>query len=729
MKPNQHNVWKPLKILMLLILVYSNPIAAQTWQFSLGPTSTLSQSMFPSSDDGYFPDGNLNVLKIGSDYYAFWAHYQNYRTIANSPLLQNHENQLNPSTPVFGGREPYNGTSNGFDDGGKWFIGVHQRNDTLIGFFHSESHWYPRNTGHAYKSVGVSYSYDNGATWTSGIKAIGHTLTKPVDPAWSGLGDGCVIYNHLDNNWYCYYVPAIGSTAISMARSSDRYGAPGTWTKWNNGSFSTAGLGGAETPIADLLEAPGGNPSVHWNSYLQKFIMAWHGWDEKLYISASDDGITWENARLLIDAGSRTWYPVIIGANSAEGGQTVTLYYGANFQTDGKRTLTYRTISFTGTNPNQLIADGRYAINNVANNQNLASTDANNWNAAVVYNDVYLDQRWDIVHLGNNVYSLELSCCSRKLDVSNADCANNTQILSWPDNGQNNQKWQAELDGSGNYIFRPLHCLSQALSASSGNSNVVTQAYNTSDDLQKWTLTSESTQLIPDGRYEVRNTSSSLNLASTSWNNWNALVVGADVYLDQRWDFTHIGDNVYSVELACCARKLDVSNADCANNTQLLSWSDNGQDNQKWKAESDGAGNYIFRPLHCQGQALSQSSGSSNVQTIAYNPTSDLQRWALILGSGFRFASGRVESAELKESINIYPNPVTDQVTISGFEGLGVARVQVTDINGRLVKTVVHLDDYELINLDLEGIGDGIYFVSVENEVGIARFRISKTAK
>ncbi|MCH5686153.1 hypothetical protein LWM68_18970 [Niabella sp. W65] len=143
-------------------------LLAGNWDFAIGERSILSQSTFPPGDSGYYTDGAVPLLKIGSQYYGFWARYRNYRTVAGSPLLQNHLGQLNPLTPVFGGNQPNNGTSNGFNDGGMWFIGVRQLNDgRLAGFFHAETHWYPRTTQgwYAYKSIGVAYSADSGRSW------------------------------------------------------------------------------------------------------------------------------------------------------------------------------------------------------------------------------------------------------------------------------------------------------------------------------------------------------------------------------------------------------------------------------------------------------------------------------------------------------------------------------------------------------------------------------------
>jgi hypothetical protein len=508
-------------IITLLYLGLPSKAFSQCWDFTLGDAvSTIDQNMFPASDRDYFPDGNINVLQIGSTHYAFWSMYQNYRTQNTSPLLQDHEYQLNPTTPVFGGREPDNGVSNGFNDGGMWLVGVRALNNgDLVGFFHAESHWYPRTTNgwFAYKSLGVAYSSDNGQTWGTPQLILKHVNNKPSTPQWSGLGDACVIYNHLNNKYYCYYTPVSGSTALSMASSSDPFGTPGSWQKWNNGSFSQPGISGLESALPGLSQKPGANPSVHWNTYLNKFIMVWHGWDEKLYISASDDGEVWDDARLLLDEGSKTWYPVVIGTDSVNGGQTVTLYYANNFQPDGRRTMSYRTLSFSKgidqTN-DQLLPNGRYEIRNTSNNKNLAATGASNFDGVLVFPDIYTDQRWDVEHLGNNEYRLTHACCGGRLDVENSGCAEGAQVLSTTaDDSSTSQIWKIDRLVGGNYTIRPTHCLTQSLSRESTTSdNIITSTDDICNELQTWSFIEEtlsveeakknSLNLVPNPVYE-----------------------------------------------------------------------------------------------------------------------------------------------------------------------------------------------------------------------------------
>jgi len=97
---------------------------------------------------------------------------------------------------------------------------------------------------------------------------------------------------------YVYYVDWNTSypDAIYVARapvSSD--GAPGSWEKYYNGSFSQPGLGGLSTAVQgrptenDIFS---GAPAVSYNTYLQKYLMVFDsavGW----HYATSADLVNW----------------------------------------------------------------------------------------------------------------------------------------------------------------------------------------------------------------------------------------------------------------------------------------------------------------------------------------------------------------------------------------------------------------------------------------------------
>ena len=89
-------------------------------------------------------------------------------------------------------------------------------------------------------NLGVVYSDDYGATWHDPKPIITDKKPKPAEPDWTGLGDGCVIWDEANSRYICYYQGKVstGANALCMASSSDRTGASGTWKKWDGSDFT-----------------------------------------------------------------------------------------------------------------------------------------------------------------------------------------------------------------------------------------------------------------------------------------------------------------------------------------------------------------------------------------------------------------------------------------------------------------------------------------------------------
>ncbi len=314
-------------------------------------------------DRGYWLDGKVTVRKMtGSSYFTtFWPSANSLmQSYCRTPWLEDNINNLTHGMVVIGKEK--NPTPD-FSDGGQWFIGVHELPDrSLVGFFHSESHWPGENC--TYKSIGVAYSDDFGMTWTAGDKILSGNEPKPAvsanDGRSYGLGDGCVVWNEERQSWICYYSgycppPDGGDFMITMAESKDLEGRAGTWKKWDGSGFTvegcdqSTGLGGINTSIKGLAQYHGGNPSVMYNTWLGKWIMVYHCWQRFIVISYSDDGIVWENTDVIISLDMEpggSMYPNLIGPEGdVEGGQDIRIYYSTDM-VDGIRTLSMRKISF-----------------------------------------------------------------------------------------------------------------------------------------------------------------------------------------------------------------------------------------------------------------------------------------------------------------------------------------------------------------------------------------------
>jgi hypothetical protein len=173
--------------------------------------------------------------------------------------------------------------------------------------------------------MAVTYSSDNGVTWEPGQQIITSDKPKPAQPTWGGAGDGTVVRDEANQRWIALYQEHY----LYLAMSTDPLGQPGSWKKLYNGAFTEPGLGGKATPVANLRDQPGANPSVFWSTLLGQWVMVWHGWNGNLYISASPDLMTWEKPRLLLSpaAGRRLAYPTVIGLDDRRAHSRPTLYF------------------------------------------------------------------------------------------------------------------------------------------------------------------------------------------------------------------------------------------------------------------------------------------------------------------------------------------------------------------------------------------------------------------
>lgn len=316
---------KLLIITFLFEITFVGVSLGQDYTFSLGNRDELSNEanvpIYP-----WFPDGHIAVLAEpeNNKHIMYWSEYENYRTEGDFPFPE-YQLTLSPNESIFGGRR----SGERWDNGGSWLMSVfRQDGDNLVGFYHAEDHW-DRTTnpeGIAWKSLARTTSNDNGFTWTEGEQIITSASPKPETPTWGGAGDNCVIWDHKNNRWISYYQ----EHWLRMAVSYDIEGKPGTWFKYYNGEFNEPGLEGRSSPIPGLMSKPGGNPSVHFNTYLEQFVMVWHSWvTTSIYISTSNDGIDWAEPKLLEpNSGSRrAWYPTIIGTSDTSAGKIARLYY------------------------------------------------------------------------------------------------------------------------------------------------------------------------------------------------------------------------------------------------------------------------------------------------------------------------------------------------------------------------------------------------------------------
>lgn len=267
----------------------------------------------------WLPDGRIPLWKSKGVWQMYLAGHSTYRAVG----LRTESLSLSPSRAVL---NPGHGS---FDNGGAWLYSVRPLSDShLVGFYHAEDHQWEGGRdpdGVAWKSIARCESRDGGLTWTKTGPILTSSKPKPLHSEWGGNGDHCVVFDPASRRWFCFFQ----EHALCMAVSDHPEGAAGTWKKWYRGSFSEPGLGGKNSPIPELNRYPGGNPSVHFNSFLQCWVMIWHTWSGDLVWSTSRDLERWRRPELLLAAkgSERLWYPTIVGTSDTAAGERAILYY------------------------------------------------------------------------------------------------------------------------------------------------------------------------------------------------------------------------------------------------------------------------------------------------------------------------------------------------------------------------------------------------------------------
>ncbi len=160
---------------------------------------------------------------------------------------------------------------------------------------------------HFYATVGLARSKDGGASWSRSGAIISSNDSKPQTApvaAGASLPGGIVSGDYV----YVFYTylpsPYSPEDAIQVARSplaSD--GAPGTWEKYYNGSFSQPGLGG---PGSSLIPAGTcthvGQPWPAYSDYLKKYVLVFLCNQDSWAISTSTDLVNWTQPYVFYEA-------------------------------------------------------------------------------------------------------------------------------------------------------------------------------------------------------------------------------------------------------------------------------------------------------------------------------------------------------------------------------------------------------------------------------------------
>jgi hypothetical protein len=281
------------------------------------------------------------------------------KSSASQSVAYDMANQWKQAVVLSPGTDGYDHSYAGI--GGSWWVEENGQTNLYV-WYHGEDQdpalpKLPGNVNGYYSSICAARSTDGGASFTK----LGQCLTSAPKnttasaPGDQGDGECSVTPDKTGQYLLCYYSDHYGKQVgrgvqICVARSPrSSKGSPGSWQKYYNGSFQTAGLGGSNaTPVvSSAFGCDAIFPMVQWVAVLNRYVMIYcenvyteftspgYAVNSGIYMAYSSDGISWTGRTNLTKELTIPWtgkriavHPTLdfstTNANSASG----KLYYG-----------------------------------------------------------------------------------------------------------------------------------------------------------------------------------------------------------------------------------------------------------------------------------------------------------------------------------------------------------------------------------------------------------------
>lgn len=333
---NNANVftWKPIL----------NTDAPVNWTTDISEHQVVAGSAASLVTYPWTPDGHITFTPEDGQWTLYFPNSSSFRATASNPDPE--QVILNPTTPILGGRNPNN--INHPDSGGSWLMSVFNvGGNNRIGLLHNEDHYFELgdpNNYIAHKSMAIRCSTDSGITWTNQETVLQSENKNSQTPLWTGLGDGHMVWDWQNSQWMAFFQNGTQSenNKISAAINKSKDASVEGWKKWDSSNFTVNGLSGYGAPLGNSFE--GANPSVSWNTYLNKWVMVYGSWEGQIMISYADTLPHFSTPKVLISglsfegiSADKLWYPTLASevTGSEVTGQENKLYYRFKYMENG----------------------------------------------------------------------------------------------------------------------------------------------------------------------------------------------------------------------------------------------------------------------------------------------------------------------------------------------------------------------------------------------------------
>ncbi|WP_116107636.1 RICIN domain-containing protein [Lewinella sp. IMCC34191] len=236
----------------------------------------------------------------------------------------------------------------------------------------------------------------------------------------------------------------------------------------------------------------------------------------------------------------------------------------------------------------------------------------------------------------------------------------------------------------------------------------------------------DDTALLPDGQYYMtaRHSGRQLRIDRGSQaDGANIIQFRPRDLRSQKWNLTHLGNNVYQIVNEHSGKAMDVSGISTEDGANVHQWSYVGGANQQWRLESVGDDYFHVIATHSDKclniEGASKSNGGNAVQWPCTTETNDDFRFVPVNGS---LVTGTTDEMQ----VDLYPNPANGGVHLELRLGQDREAGQVTlsDAQGRTVEEWnfrAQAGTHEL-DFDVSNRAAGLYLIRIRaGEQTIAR--------
>ncbi|HEY4785209.1 MAG TPA: RICIN domain-containing protein [Bacteroidales bacterium] len=325
-------------------------------------------------------------------------------------------------------------------------------------------------------------------------------------------------------------------------------------------------------------------------------------------------------------------------------------------------------------------------------------------------------QKWTLEDAANGYFKFKNVNSGLYMDITGGSTSNGATVEQWTSNTGENQQFQLLPQDSGYFTIIARHsgkCLDVNGNSTSEGATIIQWPYTGSNN-QLWLLQ----PALDSATFEVTSKKSGLCLNPKGGSTTAGATIVQNTYTGasyQKWAVKNAGSGFYKLKNVNSGMYMDIYGGFTTDGDSAIQWTSTTGKNQQFYLVSQGSGYYniICRKSN---KCLDVNGGStSEGATIIQWPGNggSNQSWLFSLLSTSSSAKITTDIKEgTSEDLKVYPNPVTDMLTISlTGSDLSSAKVEIYNIQGSLVDTQNVFGNVG--SIDMSRLSPDIYFVKI----------------